>query len=93
MAIFATFKYSGKKIKQQLCCMDHSPHVCERIDDGKVNLVKCKSHDFNHGLKKVGFHGQLKQTLSSIQIPTWKNGRNNRIYYSVRIFFWPKLDF
>jgi hypothetical protein len=43
------------------------PHACERIDDGRVNFVKCKSHDFNHGLNSVGFHGKLKQALLNIQ--------------------------
>ncbi len=46
--------------------MDHSPRACEKIDDGKENLVKCKSHYFNHGLSNVGFHGQLKQALLNI---------------------------
>jgi hypothetical protein len=58
--------------------MDHLPHACERIDDGRVNLVRCKSHDFNHGLSNVGFHGQLKQALLNIQIPTSNNGKNHR---------------
>jgi hypothetical protein len=52
--------------------MDHSPHVCERIHDGKVDLVKCKSHNFNHGLNNVGFHGQLEQALLNIQNPNLK---------------------
>jgi hypothetical protein len=50
--------------------MDHLPHACERIDDGKVNLVKCKSQNFNHSLNIVGFHGKFKQALLNIQIPT-----------------------
>ncbi len=55
--------------------MDHSPHVCERIDDGEANLVRCKSHNLSHGLSSIKFHGQLKQALLSIQIPTWEDGK------------------
>jgi len=60
MAIFATFKYSRKALNNNYDAWI-TPHVCERIHDGKVNLVKCKSHNFSHGFNNVGFHGQLEQ--------------------------------
>ncbi len=52
--------------------------MCERINDDKVSLVECKDHDFNHALKCMVFHDQLKQTLLNIQILAENNGKNHR---------------
>ncbi len=73
---FESFEELG--VRQQLWCMDHLQHACERIDDGRVNLIKCKSHNFSHGLNNVRFHGQLKQALLNIQMPSLENGKNHR---------------
>jgi short-subunit dehydrogenase len=51
--------------------------MCERINNDRVSLVECKDHDFNHALKSIGFHDQLKQTLLSIQILVENNGTNH----------------
>jgi hypothetical protein len=66
-----------KNMGQQLWCINQSPHMCEMINNDRVSLVECKDHDFNHTLKCIGFHDQLKQTLLSIQISAENNGKNH----------------
>jgi hypothetical protein len=51
--------------------------MCEKINKDRVSFVECKDRELNHALKCIGFHGQLKQTLLSIQILAENNGKNH----------------
>jgi hypothetical protein len=64
--------------------------MCERINKDRVSLVECKDHDFNHALKCIGFHDQLKQTLMNIQILAENNGKNHKGRFPIFHFStWP----
>lgn len=64
VSISITFKYLGKTWDNHCdTWITHHIHV-GGIDNDKVNLVKCKDHDFCHGLSCIFF-------MFNLNMPCW----------------------